>query len=449
MSPPLQVVPRQAEIASDPEHSLARAFLSFTEAASALERSYGQLQMEVVRLRHELKSTNRDLARSLEENHRMRQHLNRILEGLPCGVLVVDASGCVSIANPETLRLLGLGLDAPPCDASQFSRPVQALLDQARKETGEQEYHASGAASLGVASNDSESKDAPAFESAKHNSQKQDFKDNDYLNNHARWLAIRHAWMEQAGGNGSSIFILRDITDEKRLEREREALRRQQALVDMSALLAHEIRNPLGSLELFAGLLAESDLTGDRRQWVEHLQAGLRMLAATVNNVLHFHSLPRAELAPTDLGQLMGWAYQFLLPLAKQARVRLELRNGLEGIKLAADRHRLEQVLLNLALNALRFMPEGGWLRITAQITELEKTRAAEIKVADSGPGITPHTLARIFEPGFSTRPDSPGLGLAVCKKIVEQHGGTIAAFSSPGSGAIFTLSFPLTGAAQ
>src|SRR5580658_10599547 len=79
------------DLARDPEHPLARAFASFTEAAGSLERTYGQLQGEVAHLRQELEVTNRDLASSLEENHRIRERLRRILEGLPCGVMVIEA----------------------------------------------------------------------------------------------------------------------------------------------------------------------------------------------------------------------------------------------------------------------------------------------------------------------------------------------------------------------
>ena len=122
------------------------------------------------------------------------------------------------------------------------------------------------------------------------------------------------------------------MSDAKRLVREREKLRREQALAEMSAILAHEIRNPLGSLELFAGLLAGAGLSAECREWVEHVQAGLRTLAATVNNVLHFHSLPAPERVPTDLGQLLDWAGGFLVPMARQARVELCLHNGLQGV---------------------------------------------------------------------------------------------------------------------
>jgi len=97
------------------------------------------------------------------------------------------------------------------------------------------------------------------------------------------WVAIRHAWLERNEAHATSVFIVRDVSEAKKLEQDREHLRRQQALVEMSALLAHEIRNPLGSLELFAGLLAEANLEGESRRWIEHVQAGLRTLSATVN----------------------------------------------------------------------------------------------------------------------------------------------------------------------
>jgi two-component system sensor histidine kinase FlrB len=261
------------------------------------------------------------------------------------------------------------------------------------------------------------------------------------------------------------VFILRDVSEAKKLEHDREHLRRQQALVEMSALLAHEIRNPLGSLELFAGLLAEANLEGESRRWIEHVQAGLRTLSATVNNVLHLHNTPQPELASTDVGQLLDWAYDFLLPLAKQARVELQIINGLNGVSMHADRHRLEQVLLNLALNAFRSMPGGGWLSIrgtdcAAQagtphdgMKDASKKKdgaprgdGVEIVVRDTGPGIVPGDLPRIFDAGFSTRPGSSGLGLAVCRRILEQHGGSIEAESRPGYGATFRVRLPRNG---
>lgn len=398
-------VPRPPDF--QPEHPLARAFASFTEAASSLERTYGQLQTQVAQLRRELEVTNRDLARSLEENRRIREWLRRILEGLPCGVLVMESESQISILNPEARRLLG----EHRSDSDLLSPLISTTLAQARESGEERELPLPSA---------------------------------DGLN--STWVAISHAWLEQEATHSASVFILRDVSAAKKLEFEREQIGRQQALVEMSALLAHEIRNPLGSLELFAGLLAEANLQGDRQRWIEHLQAGLRTLSATVNNVLHLYNTPQPEPSEMDVGQLLDWAHDFLLPLAKQAHVELQLSNGLRGVNARADRHRMEQVLLNLALNAFRFMPGGGWLSFRG--IDLGRN-GVEIAVRDSGPGIGASDLPRIFQAGFSTRPGSCGLGLAVCHKILEQHGGTITAESRIGHGATFRVRLPHMGAAQ
>ncbi len=388
--------------ASEDEQFLLRAFRSFSQAAGSLEHSYQTLSAEVERLRCELEKSNSDLARSLEENRSMRQHLDCILEGLPCGVLVVSSDGAISRANPEALRLVKTSDAVSPRHISFLSPGIRSLLDRARNEDAEAELNAPG--DHGV----------------------------------HRWLAARHASLAQH----SSVFILRDISERKCFEETQAKARRDQALAEMSATLAHEVRNPLGSLELFAGLLADSPLDGECRQWIEHVQAGLRTLAATVNNVLNFHSMPETERAPVDLGLLLEWARDFFTPLARQSRIALSLQNRVSGIFLSADRHRLEQVLSNLVLNSTRAMPGGGWIEVGGRT--IGNGKAVVLSVSDTGPGISPENLPHVFEAGFSTRGGSPGLGLTVCRKIVEQHGGTIVAASEPGCGAVFTLRFPL-----
>ena len=404
---------------NEKEQFLLRAFRSFAEASSSLERSYAMLRSEVERLHADLAQSHAGLERSLDENRRMRRHLDRILDGLPCGVLVVEAQGKISLVNPEGRRLLRALDPAAGEDRTSVPSTLCPLLDRARSGGREQEQ---------------------CFQ----NERGGEF-----------WLAARHAAFEDVDENAdydtqsirgdcSSIFILRDASDAKRLVREREKLRREQALAEMAAILAHEIRNPLGSLELFAGLLAGAGLAPECQQWVEQVQAGLRTLAATVNNVLHFHSLPPPARVPTELGGLLDWAGGFLVPVARRARVELCLRNRLAGVWFAADRHRLEQVLLNLVLNALQAMPGGGWVEISGHKIHRSDASAAAICVTDTGPGIRPEQFEKIFAPGFSTRAGSPGLGLAVCRKIVEQHGGRLEAGNRAGAGARFRLTFPL-----
>lgn len=408
-------LPPPGDPAREADHPLARAFRSFTEAAGSLERTYGQLHAQVAHLRQELEVTNRNLTVSLEENRRIRERLRRILEGLPCGVLVIEGGARISTLNPEGVRLLGGRFET----VEALPAAIAAALANAR-ETGEERE-----LEISAIGDDGKTVDGAGP---------------------AVWVAIRHAWLERKEDGACSVFIVRDVSAAKQLERDSENLRRQQALVEMSALLAHEIRNPLGSLELFAGLLAESSLEGESRRWIEHVQAGLRTLSSTVNNVLDLHNEPPAERARVDAGDLLGWAYEFLLPLAHQARVEIQIINGLAGVAIDADRHLLEQVLLNLALNAFRFMPGGGWLSIRGVD---HGPAGVEVEVRDTGPGISEEDLSRIFDAGFSTRPGSSGLGLAVCRRIVEQHGGTIRAASRAGYGATFRLSLPAASQAR
>ena len=422
----------------DDEQSLRQAFRSFDETARSLETSYGRLRAEVERLHGELARSRAGLARSLEDNREMRRHLDRILNGLPCGVLVAKAEGGISLLNPEGRRLLR----AIP----------QACADSGRSEEREREKEKEKAAVSATALTVPDE----LLELLQRARREDGEQERCFVSGPGGefWLAARHAAVpeeeSEAAGSGfrigdgetreaASIFILRDVTGEKQRLREREQRRREQALAEMAAILAHEIRNPLGSLELFAGLLAEARLGEECRAWVEHLQAGLRTLAATVNNVLHFHSLPEPQRTAADLGLVLDWAGGFLAPVARQAGVQLRVRNQLAGAIFPLDRHRLEQVLQNLVLNAVRATPPGGWVEIAGE----EAGGNIEIRVEDTGRGIAPGFEERIFAPGYSTSGGSPGLGLAVCRKIVEQHGGVLRAANRREGGACFTITFP------
>ncbi|HEX4488320.1 MAG TPA: ATP-binding protein [Terriglobales bacterium] len=365
------------------EPMLADAFAAFTAAAGRLEGSYHQLQGEVSRLREELEERNAALGLSLAENERMRMGLSRILEALPSGVIVLDGNGRVSFVNPEAKRLLGDEL-------------LTLLTRVGRKPNEEQEF-------------------CVGAESKK------------------RWLVVR-----TAAGKNELVLIVRDVTAQREMEREREEARRLIALAEMSSVLAHEIRNPLGSMELLSGLLMTSDLGSEQRKWVEHLQAGVRSLSATVNNVLRVHTLGVSSLAPLQIGAVLRSAVRFIAPLADQNGIKVWTDMELCDAEINGNAGELQQVILNLALNAFRHTTEGGQVKIRARVEE----RTVAIAFSDSGSGIPEEDLEKIFEAGFSTKNDSPGLGLAVCRKIVQQHGGTIAARNQ--NGATIRMEFPI-----
>ncbi len=390
--------------------ALAAAFASFSQTAGALETTYAKLQAEVGRLRHELENKNRSLARSLEENQRMRAYLVRIVEGLPCGVLVFDSGMHLRMINPAARRLLDAESEQPSSFDASVPRLLGSLLAALPNEEfrHEQEWVVEG-------------------------SQGQ------------RALGVTRACIRTKDSGDDSVLILRDLTEAKQLELQRNVARRTQALAEVATLLAHEIRNPLGSLELFAGLLANSLAEQPELQsWINHVQAGLRSLAATVNNVLQFHSQPSAQLLPVDLLRLMGQTVDFLRPLARQQEMQIEWQAPRFPVGILADSSRLQQAFFNLALNAFRAMKPGGTLSIRTSRSESGSRPIAEVVFADQGAGINAANLGKIFEPGFTTRSGSPGLGLAVTRKVIEQHGGTIGVESREGQGTTFTLTLPL-----
>jgi len=143
---------------------------------------------------------------------------------------------------------------------------------------------------------------------------------------------------------------------------------------------------------------------------------------------------------PTHLDRLLRETVDFLRPLARQRGMQVRLDNRVGKVLLHADPHRLQQVFLNLSLNAFRAMSPGGWLVVNVMRRNPAEGPLIQIDFEDQGSGISEEYLEKIFEPGFSTHAGSSGLGLAVCKKVIEQHGGTIRVHSAPRLGTTFSL---------
>jgi PAS domain S-box-containing protein len=404
---------------------LAAAFSEFISASSRLENSYRQLQQEVYELRQELSARNAALSSSLAENERMRLDLQQIVDSMPCGVLVLDRNGEISMINPESGRLLGL-------DGAQFPEGSQATLRQISTFSG-----------INLES---------SYENASSNDTGQEFCVHDASGK--RWLEVRNRPLFHQSGLGRepdrTILILRDITAQRRAEQEREAARKAMTLAEITTILAHEIRNPLASLELFAELI-END--GDHRyQWISNLRVGIRTLSATVNNVLTFHGSGSLKLVPITLSDVIGNAIQFVQPLARQAAVSLEWLGDHNQDRVMGNQSALQQVVLNLVSNAIRHTPAGGGVTVSLRceyVTAEGENRGdyserAIVEFSDTGCGIRPDQIDHIFEPGFSGSGDTSGLGLAVCARIMKQHGGQISVANRAQGGARFSLSLPL-----
>ena len=388
---------------------LAEAFKAFMATADRMEASYSQLQGEVARLRRELEERNAALTQSLAENKNIRAALKRILDALPCGVIVLDANDGIVLVNPEAGRLLGTPADAASL-LQQFPAHIQALLKTALARDDEHEV---------------------TFDADKT----------------ARWLSIRRTALhiepspDGAIGPDQFILILRDVTAHKEAEQQRETSRNMLALGEMAAVLAHEIRNPLGSMELWTSVLERKAAVGEEEKYcVEHLQAAIRSLSATVNNVLQFHGHGSANHVRLQLRTVLQNGIAFIRPLAEQAGVKLEINMEIDNVVIDGDPNGLQQVILNLAINAFRHTPAGGSLTMSAR----QHGKVAIVDFADTGEGIPEQDLAKVFDPGFSGSKQRPGLGLTICQRIMEQHRSTIRVQSRACNGTRFSLEFPV-----
>jgi len=397
---------------------LADAFSEFISASSLLEASYRDLQREVRHLGIELAERNAALTRSLAENDRMRAALQQIIDSMPCGVLVLDTAGTIVMINPEGRSLLALG-SAHVADLQTLSAVSRIDFESLQ------------------AGSEAESEDRLDRELCISSASGK------------RWLAIGNrklscvsASQELVSGRTilKSIWILRDITAGKLAEQEREAARSSMALAEVSTTLAHEIRNPLASMELFAGLIAEDP--GNRGQWVSHLRAGIRLLSGTVNNVLSLHGGANPHLAPVDLNACVQSGVEFVRPIAEQAGVVLVFAEDGGQLTIQGNENLLRQVVLNLICNAIRHTPAGGKIETSTRRVSRHGAIRALVEVADTGCGIPDYLIERIFEAGFSANGDTPGLGLAVCRRIMTSHGGEIRASSHVDRGSTFQLEF-------
>jgi len=234
------------------------------------------------------------------------------------------------------------------------------------------------------------------------------------------------------------------IKEVRGLETEVAHRERLSALGNLAANVAHEIKNPLNAISMgLQRLNAEFQSTQDEDQYSRLTELVLGEVRRLDSIVEQFLSLARPlEIKPEEL-----WVQDVLNELAtlveggaQQSKVQIQVVAPLTLPPLKADREYLRQTLLNLILNGLQAMPEGGTLALEATMLKGDFL----ISVTDTGTGIAPENLPRIFEPYFTTKSKGSGLGLSIARRIVEAHGGTITVSSEPGWGCRFQISLPI-----
>jgi two-component system sensor histidine kinase FlrB len=246
------------------------------------------------------------------------------------------------------------------------------------------------------------------------------------------------------------------------LERERkleaEALRtsRLAAMGEMAAMLAHEVRNPLGAMELFTRLLLD-DLheRPESRELALEVARGIADLNHLVTNLLEFTRTQTPRTMPVDCCAVLDDALRYTADLRAMHTVMVERRYAAPTVPACADPDLLRPVVLNLVRNAVQAMPEGGTLYVSTRVShgadpEFLIADSVHIQIRDTGKGIDEENLPHIFEPFFSTKAEKgTGLGLWVSQGIVQAHGGSIKLRSRRGRGTTFSVALPIGGPAE
>ena len=341
-----------------------------------------------------------------------------LVGSLRTGLLAVDEEGCVALISPEAVRVLELGDPAPQVGrpAAEVLAPHPALLTLLAE--GQKGHELPSRAELELVLAGGRERRPIGF----------------------TLVPVR----DPHGLSRGAALLFRDLTPFER-QGEQERLRdRLAALGQMAAGLAHEIRNPLASLQVLADLLKRS--LGERPselELVEEIRGELESLTRLVNGSLAFVRPHAAMRAPVELAEL---ARESL----RRARARIPFDGVVElevpaGLRPSLDALQLESVLVNLIVNAFEAMqgaPDDRprLLRIEAS----EQGGELRLAVADSGPGVPIGDRERIFYPFFTTRDHGTGVGLAEVHKAVVSHGGSVEVRERVGGGAVFLIHLPL-----
>ncbi len=258
---------------------------------------------------------------------------------------------------------------------------------------------------------------------------------------HRREFSDEDVAFARSVANVLSAAIERQWLEQR--QREGQLLRAEQmmAIGQVAAGVAHELRNPLTSIKgLVQVNLREAVAQGLPAEDLVVIEHEVRRMERTLQTFLDFARPPKPDRRPLNLADVVERVLALVGGRAKKQLVALTVEQPDASVPVEADRDQLQQLLLNLVLNALDALPDGGRVEI-----DLRPPRDGfvELSVRDTGPGIAPNILPKVFETFVSSKETGVGLGLPVSKRIAEDHGGSLSAYNLPGGGACFVLRLP------
>jgi PAS domain S-box-containing protein len=337
-----------------------------------------------------------------EKAIRMEAYSENILQSVPSGVISIDNSGQIKSINQAAERILGISAhEAIERRFSDVCREPLISLVKAEKTVSRDEYA--------------------------------------YVTNDKRniWLGITSSrLMNSSGEKIGMIFVFTDLTDIKQLQAQVDLKQRLSQLGEMSAGIAHELRNSMSVISGYAKLLGKKvDDAG--KTTAASIQAEIGTMDNIISELLAFAKPTDLNVGPVHVNELIRQAVSSVT--GSRAEVNVLIHDD-SPISIKADELLLKQAVSNLLTNAVEAMPQGG----TIDILLRQITDRVEIRVRDTGQGIPRNVLQKIFLPFYTTKEEGIGFGLALVQKIIISHGGSIEVESEEGKGATFLITLPV-----
>ena len=399
--------------------SLQKAFSDFQVRAERLSNAYALMQEDFKKVNLELDRKNAELRESLCRQEETQTYLYSILESMENGVIGLDIEGRIT----------------------HFNRAASEI-------TGYESKAVIGKNFIDVFINDSGCEPSLIQVLRTGRELKRDEKVLWHKDGHPVPVSYQTALLRDSQGNRLGVVeIFSDISKIKALQEEMHQAKTMAALGEMSATVAHEIRNPLGAMGVWAGLL-ERDLATDdpRKETLGKIIEGLSKLNKIVSNLLVYTRPIKAEFRKVKLSRILDEIVDFVQIEIERLGIEIEVIKKFtdEPLFVLADPEKMGQVVMNLCFNAVQAMPDGGTLTVAVENDNCRNAGFGCFSIEDNGCGIEKQNLAKIFDPFFTTKENGTGLGLAIVKRFVQSHSGYVDIKSEAGKGTTVKVFIPL-----
>lgn len=402
------------------------AFEKFTSSSDRLANLYAEMKEKVAAIDRELEGKNRALNDNVKKLNRTTQYLDSVLQSMHSGVVAVDLNGIVTMINKSAREILGLR------NVRVVGESCESVIVPVGAIKGSLLMDAIGKRVVSIN------------------------KKRELLRSDKQGVWVESSVTLLRDGDGSvvgAVEIFKDLSEVRELEDRLEEADNLASIGEMTASVAHEIRNPLNGIKGFAALLENGFNKADpRKRFVNNIVKGVENLDSMVTDLLVLAKPIKPELRDNRIGDILSEVISFAREdlRVSGSHIDIDFDYGRGESVVRCDRNLLYQVFFNLLKNSFQAINGEGAVSVSVRSAHRMAAgqvdganRGVEIAISDNGVGIGREEQSKIFEPFFTTKSGGTGLGLSLVQKIIKMHKGEIELESAPGKGTTFRLLFP------